>query len=100
MRKGKNFAIILNIGGLFVVALFEKVRSIKEKVIVIYPNGKTKLSKHFLFFKRYPKIVSGSEIFVTKKSRQSKKGLSLPEWSVLISSLAILSNLIINLKNN
>jgi protein involved in polysaccharide export with SLBB domain len=36
----------------------------KNGTLVIYPDGKAKKVKHFLFFKSYPKVVSRAEIFV------------------------------------
>jgi protein involved in polysaccharide export with SLBB domain len=71
----------------------------KDKMIVIYPNGRTSSIKKFLFFRKYPKVLPGSEIFVPQKNNKAKKGLSLAEWSVLVSSLALIGNMIISLNN-
>ncbi len=70
----------------------------KNGTLVIYPDGKAKKVKHFLFFKSYPEVVSRSEIFVPQKSDKNKQKLSLGEWSVVLSSLAIIANVIINLR--
>ncbi len=94
LRKNKNAKYYIKQAGNFMPA------AQKDKTIVVYPNGKTKSVKRFLFLKKYPKVVSGSEIFVPQKNNKSKKGLSIAEWSVLVSSLAIIGNLIINLKKN
>jgi protein involved in polysaccharide export with SLBB domain len=70
----------------------------KGGALVIYPDGKAKMVKHFLFFRSYPEIVSRSEIFVPQKSDKNKPRLSLGEWSVVLSSLAIIANVVINLR--
>jgi len=71
----------------------------KNGTMVVYPDGKAKKVKHFLFFKSYPEVVSRSEIFVPQKNNKNKGGISLAEWSVILSSLAIVANVIINLRN-
>ncbi|MEO6723442.1 MAG: SLBB domain-containing protein [Ferruginibacter sp.] len=70
----------------------------RSGALVIYPDGKAKKVSHFLFFKSYPKVVSRSEIFVPQKSEKNKSKISIGEWSVVLSSLAILANVIINLR--
>jgi protein involved in polysaccharide export with SLBB domain len=70
----------------------------KNGTLVVYPDGKAKKAKHFLFFKSYPKVVSRSEIFVPQKNDKNRGGITLGEWSVILSSLAIVANVIINLK--
>jgi hypothetical protein len=70
----------------------------KSKVFVIYPNGKVKSVKSFLFIKRYPKIGPKSEIFVPKQNDKNKFRLSVTELSIAMSALAVIANIIINLK--
>ena len=70
----------------------------KRAALVIYPDGRAKKVKHFLFFASYPKVVSRAEIFVPQKSEKNKSKVSIGEWSVVLSSLAILANVIINLR--
>ncbi len=70
----------------------------KNGTLVVYPDGKAKKVKHFLFFKSYPEVVSRSEIFVPQKNNKNKGGITLAEWSVILSSLAIVANVIINLR--
>lgn len=70
----------------------------KKGALVIYPDGKAKKVKSFLFFRSYPEVVSRSEIFVPQKSDKNKTRISLGEWSVVLSSLAIIANVIINLR--
>ncbi len=70
----------------------------RNGTLVIYPDGKAKKTKHFLFFKNYPEVVSRSEIFVPQKSDKNKSKITIGEWSVVLSSLAIIANVIINLR--
>ncbi len=70
----------------------------RNGAMVIYPDGKAKKVKHFLFFKSYPEVVSRSEIYVPQKSDRNKSKISIGEWSVVLSSLAIIANVIINLR--
>ncbi|MEP7106638.1 MAG: SLBB domain-containing protein [Ferruginibacter sp.] len=71
----------------------------KKGSLVIYPDGKAKKVRSFLFFRSYPEVVSRSEIFVPQKNEKNKTRMSVGEWSVVLSSLAIIANVIINLRN-
>ena len=46
----------------------------KKESFVEYQNGNVKSTKNFLFFKFYPKVKSGSKIFIPKKPEKSKDG--------------------------
>lgn len=70
----------------------------KSGTLVIYPDGKAKKVKHFLFFRSYPKVVSRSEIFVPQKSANNRAKVSPSEWAVILSSLGIIANVILNFK--
>jgi protein involved in polysaccharide export with SLBB domain len=70
----------------------------KNGTLVVYPDGKAKKVKHFLFFRSYPKVVSRSEIFVPQKNDKNKSRMNVAEWSVVLSALAIVANVIINIK--
>lgn len=65
----------------------------KKNAYVVYPNGKAATSKHFLFFKSYPKILPGSEIIIPKKTE--KKGLSTGEIIGISSAMASLAGVVI-----
>lgn len=65
--------------------------------MVIYPDGRAKSVKRFLFFKNYPKITSRSEIFVPQKQERDKNKLSYGELALIVTSMGILANLIIAL---
>jgi protein involved in polysaccharide export with SLBB domain len=69
----------------------------KTGVLVVYPDGKARKVKRFLLFKRYPDVVSRSEIFIPQKTEKNKQKVTIGEWSVMLSSLAILANVIFNL---
>jgi hypothetical protein len=69
----------------------------KSGALVIYPDGKAASVKHFLWFKSYPSVTPRSEIFVPQKVKSNRQKISIGEWSVVLSSLALLSNVILNL---
>lgn len=68
----------------------------KIRTMVVYPDGKVKIVKRFLFFKSYPKVTSRSEIFVPQKSQKNKGKVSTGEWALLVSALGIVANVIIS----
>lgn len=70
----------------------------KRGALVIYPDGKAKMVKHFLFFKSNPTVVSRSEIFVPQKSEKNKSKITVAEWAVVLSSLALIANVIVNIR--
>jgi len=69
----------------------------KTGSLVIYPDGKAVSVKHFLFFKSYPSVTARSEIFVPQKVKSNRSKISIGEWSVVLSSLALLTNVIFNM---
>jgi protein involved in polysaccharide export with SLBB domain len=68
----------------------------KSKVFVLKPNGVAAKTKHFLFFKTYPKVEAGSEIFVPKK-RDTNKRLSTGEVIGITTALASMAGVLIAL---
>ncbi|MFN3300759.1 MAG: SLBB domain-containing protein [Sediminibacterium sp.] len=64
----------------------------KKNVYVVYPNGKAATTKHFLFFKFYPRIMPGSEIVVPKIP--VRKGLSTSEIVGITTALSSLTAII------
>ncbi|MBS1578865.1 MAG: SLBB domain-containing protein [Bacteroidetes bacterium] len=71
----------------------------KRKVFVQYPNGEVKKSHSFLFFRSYPKLKPGSEIFIPLKPE--RKPMSTGEIIGISSALAGMASIIygiINLK--
>lgn len=65
----------------------------RKKAYVVYANGKAATTKHFLFFKFYPKVLPGSELVVPKKSE--KKSMSTGEIIGVSSALASLAGVVI-----
>lgn len=70
-------------------------RARKIRTMVIYPDGKVKTVKRFLFFKSYPKVTPRSEIFVPEKIAKNKAKISTGEWALIVSALGIIANVII-----
>ena len=71
----------------------------KSKVYVLQPNGVAAKTRHFLFFRVFPKIEPGSEILVPKKSDKSNSRLSLSETVALTSAIASLAGIVIAIVN-
>lgn len=69
----------------------------KGRTFIQYPNGRTRQTKRFLFFKFYPKIEPGSTIFVAKKPERNK--LALQEILAITSTLATLTFLVDRIGN-
>lgn len=67
----------------------------KNGTIVIYPNGQAKQVKKFLFFKSYPEVIARSEVFVPSKNKNNKNKLTAGELALIVSSLAIVANVLI-----
>ncbi|MBN9349737.1 MAG: SLBB domain-containing protein [Chitinophagaceae bacterium] len=86
--NGKNLKYYVEQSGNFTP------QSRKSSAMVIQPDGRMKSVKHFLFFKSYPKVAPESEILVPRKSDRNKERLTVGEISVVLSSLAIIANLI------
>ena len=66
----------------------------KKGAIVVYPDGRVKGVKHFLFFNSYPMVTPRSEIFVPQKLTGNKTKMSTGEWAIIISSLGIVASLL------
>lgn len=67
-------------------------RASTRKPYVIYANGTVKGTKSFLFFRNYPQIIPGAEIFVpAKKENQKLRAIEIVSvFSALASTMAIL----------
>jgi protein involved in polysaccharide export with SLBB domain len=64
---------------------------------MVRPNGEIKTTKHFLFFRFYPSLEPGAEVYVPAK--KDKKPISTPEYIAMGTGLASLGGLIIALIN-
>ncbi|TAH01521.1 MAG: capsule biosynthesis protein [Sphingobacteriales bacterium] len=71
-------------------------RASTKKPYVIYANGAVKGTKSFLFFRNYPQIIPGAEIFVpAKKENERLKPIQLiSAFSALASTMAIIFTLL------
>lgn len=69
---------------------------------VVYANGASKGTRHFLFFKNYPNIEPGAEIFVPKrKPRKERDGATLVQtWVGLSASVASMAALVVAIINS
>jgi protein involved in polysaccharide export with SLBB domain len=64
---------------------------------VLYPTGEIKTSKSILFFRTYPRLVPGAELYVPIK--KYNKGLTTPEIMGISSSVIGLGAIIIGILN-
>ena len=66
----------------------------KGKTFVVYANGDIASTKHFLFFRSYPKIETGAIILVPTKIKRTANRMSTGEVIALTTSLATLALLV------
>ncbi len=69
-----------------------------KKAYIQYSNGISRKIHHFLFFRRYPKVLPGSKIIVPERTESLRKGISVIEVSTLLGALAALVSVISILK--
>ncbi|MEM6643367.1 MAG: SLBB domain-containing protein [Bacteroidota bacterium] len=67
------------------------------KSYIVYPNGRAERTKRFLFFRNYPKVVPGADIFVPEKPL--RRPLTTGEILGITSGLASLSLVILQIIN-
>jgi len=70
----------------------------RRKAFVIGANGNARRVKHFLFFKSYPEILSGDDIFVPKKPERA--GISTAETIGITSAAVGIMSVVLALINN
>jgi len=70
----------------------------KRKAFVLGANGNARRVKHFLFFKSYPIVLAGDDIFVPKKP--DRPGLSTAETVGITSAAVGVLSVVIALINN
>jgi protein involved in polysaccharide export with SLBB domain len=73
------------------------INASKKNSYVIYPNGQVRKTKSFLFFRSYPSIKPGTEIYVSAKKPKAK--LSTGEVIGIVTSLTSLVSILILLAN-
>lgn len=69
-----------------------------NKVYIQYSNGISRKTKHFLFFRIYPRVLPGSKIIVPEKIDSQKKSISLLEVSAALGALTALITIVNLLK--
>ncbi|MDR6193701.1 hypothetical protein QE357_000753 [Siphonobacter sp. BAB-5404] len=67
--------------------------AIKRKSYVIHANGEVKATRRFLFWKIYPEIEPGTQVYVPRK-REKKETMSAQSWIGLGTSMASLAAII------
>jgi len=68
----------------------------KSRVYVVYQNGSIKSTKSFLIFRKYPKLLPGSKVFVPKKGEKNNKtsvGEIVGYTTSLVSIIALIKSL-------
>lgn len=78
------------------------VNARRGKIYVLYSNGNAARTKHFLFFRNYPKVTPGSEIIVPRKHEVERRRLTTGEivgiTTTITSFAGVLLALLLNLK--
>jgi protein involved in polysaccharide export with SLBB domain len=76
--------------------------ALRRGAYVVYSNGDSKGTKKFLFFKNYPNVEPGAEIFIPKKKPSvGKDGISVAQtWIGLTTGLASVTAIIFALVNS
>ncbi len=64
-------------------------RAKKRKVYVVYANGSTAATKHFLFFRSYPKVKPGAKIIIPQKPEVDKMA-NANKWLAFTSAFVSL----------
>jgi protein involved in polysaccharide export with SLBB domain len=64
---------------------------------ILYPDGKIRTANNYVFFRTYPKLVPGAELYVP--IRKNKRGLSTAEIMGISSSIIGLGAIIIGILN-
>ncbi|HEV8083672.1 MAG TPA: SLBB domain-containing protein [Chitinophagaceae bacterium] len=91
VRYDKNFSFKDYISG----AGGYSERSAKKRPYVVYANGSVKGTHSFLFFKSYPKLSPGAEIFVPVKRERERlrTGELITVGATVVTMLAIIYNI-------
>lgn len=69
----------------------------KSGTYILYPDGRIKTANNYVFFRTYPKLVPGAELYVPVK--KNKKGLTTAEIMGISSSVIGLGAIIIGILN-
>jgi protein involved in polysaccharide export with SLBB domain len=69
----------------------------KRRVYILYPNGNAAKTSSFLFYKKYPKVLPGSEIIVPIKQIVERRRLSTAEVIGITGALTAIGGVLIQL---
>lgn len=69
----------------------------KRGIYVLYPNGRVKTAHHYIFFRTYPRLTAGAELYVPVK--KYKKPLTAAEIMGFTSGLVGMGALILGIIN-
>lgn len=69
----------------------------KARVYVLQPNGNAERTRHFLFFRSYPRVTPGSEIIVPRQREVERRRLSTGEVIGISTALTALGGVLIQL---
>tara|TARA_B100001758_G_scaffold219144_1_gene207051 strand:+ start:1 stop:855 length:855 start_codon:yes stop_codon:yes gene_type:complete len=89
-RKGLTTSAAISAAGGF------GLEAKKSRVYVVYQNGSIKSTKSFLFFRKYPKLLPGSKVYVPKKAENNNKtgvGEIVGYTTSLVSIIALIKSL-------
>ena len=89
--KGLSFRKVIDESGGFLV------QASRKKSYVMYPNGEIKGTKHFLFFRFYPEIRPGSEVYVPVKDKRS--GLNMTDFTMISAAFTGILTVVILAKS-
>ncbi|MBS1729876.1 MAG: SLBB domain-containing protein [Bacteroidetes bacterium] len=92
-QEGKNMKFYINKAGGF------SGNAVRRRAFVLAANGNARVVKHFLFFKSFPKINAGDEIFVPGADK-SRGRLSTGEVVGLTTAIVSLASVVILVINN
>jgi len=76
--------------------MLEVLQNRKKEVYVEYQNGLRKVTKNFLFFKFYPRVLPGSKVIVPVKDENKNKtsvGEIVGYTTSLVSIIALIKSL-------
>jgi protein involved in polysaccharide export with SLBB domain len=88
-KEGASLSYYLGMAGNFT----DNAR--QHKTVVIYPDGKVKSITKVLFFRHYPNVVAGAEIYTPQRLANNKNKISIGEMALIVSALAVIANVII-----
>ncbi|MEJ5994848.1 SLBB domain-containing protein [Pedobacter sp. Du54] len=88
-RKGKGLKQYIHGAGGFTT------NALKRNVYIKYANGSAEAANRFLFFRSYPDIKPGAEIFVPK--RAEREPMTTQAWIAISTAVASMAALIITL---